>query len=171
MEQLAHRVNESCSMAVLDGQNIVYVARVPVRKVMTVTLAVGARLPAFCTSMGRALLSGLASEELAEWFDRLEPVPRTDLTVTDRERLARIVAGVQREGHAWVEQELEIGLCSLATPVHDREGRVVAALNLGMPYRPDARRRAISDMLPELRRTTQAMEAVLPPAWLPPVSA
>jgi IclR family pca regulon transcriptional regulator len=171
MEQLAHRVNESCSMAVLDGHNIVYVARVPVRKVMTVTLAVGARLPAFCTSMGRALLSGLAAPDLSSWLARLEPVARTDLTVVDRERIADIVAGVQRDGHAWVEQELEVGLCSLATPVRDGDGRVVAALNLGMPYRPDARRRAMSEMLPELSRTARAIEAVLPPAWLPPVSA
>ena len=68
MERLAHLVNESCSMAVLDGQNIVYVARVPVRKVMTVTLAVGARLPAFCASMGRALLSGLPPPDLDRWL-------------------------------------------------------------------------------------------------------
>ena len=170
MEQLAHRVNESCSMAVLDGQHIVYVARVPVRKVMTVTLAVGAQLPAFCTSMGRALLAGLHASDLARWLAKLEPVARTDLTVTDRDRLARVVAGVQREGYAWVEQELEVGLCSLATPVRDREGRVVAALNLGMPYRPDAKRRAMSEMLPELKRTARAIESVLPPAWLPPVS-
>ena len=109
MERLAHQVNESCSMAVLDGQSIVYVARVPVRKVMTVTLAVGARLPAFCTSMGRALLSGLPTADLERWLQECAPVARTNRTVTDRARLRQIMLGVQRDGYAWVEQELEIG--------------------------------------------------------------
>ena len=171
MERLAHQVNESCSMAVLDGQSIVYVARVPVRKVMTVTLAVGARLPAFCTSMGRALLSGLSTTDLERWLQDCAPVARTNRTVTDRARLRQIMLGVQRDGYAWVEQELEIGLCSLAVPVHDRNQRVVAALNLGMPFQPDARRHAMTKILPELTTTAKAIEAVLPPAWLPPVSA
>jgi IclR family pca regulon transcriptional regulator len=171
MERLAHLVNESCSMAVLDGQNIVYVARVPVRKVMTVTLAVGARLPAFCASMGRALLSGLAPPDLDRWLADCDLKPRTNRTVIDPSELSRIIGTVRREGHAWVEQELEIGLCSLAVPVHDRSERVVAALNLGMPFQSDARRRALTELLPELRKTAVAIEAVLPPAWLPPVSA
>ena len=97
--------------------------------------------------------------------------PLAERLVELHDGLARIIAGVQRDGYAWVEQELEVGLCSLATPIHDREGRVVAALNLGMPYRPDAKRRAMSEMLPELKRTARAIESVLPPAWLPPVSA
>ena len=79
--------------------------------------------------------------------------------------------GVQRDGYAWVEQELEIGLCSLAVPVRDHNQRVVAALNLGMPFQPDARRHALTKILPELTSTASAIEAVLPPAWLPPVSA
>jgi IclR family pca regulon transcriptional regulator len=171
MEKLAHEVNESCSLAVLDSQSIVYVARVPVRKVMTVTLAVGARLPAYCTSMGRVLLSGLSPGQFEAWLLECRPVARTARTVTDPARLARIVAGVRRDGYAWVEQELEAGLCSMAVPVHDRAGRVVAALNIGMPYHPNARQRAMTELLPALKETAHAIEEVLPPSWLPPVNA
>ena len=83
MEDLAHKVNESCSLSVLDGHDIVYVARVPVRKVMTVSLGVGARLPAFCASMGRVLLSGLTEIELIHWLNTLEPKAKTTITKTD----------------------------------------------------------------------------------------
>jgi IclR family pca regulon transcriptional regulator len=171
MEKLAHTVNESCSLAVLDSQSIVYVARVPVRKVMTVTLAVGARLPAYCTSMGRALLSGLAPEQFDHWLSECTLVARTPRTITDPARLARVVAGVRRDGYAWVEQELETGLCSLAVPLHDRARRVVAALNIGMPYHANARQRALTELLPALKETAAGIEDVLPSSWLPPVSA
>jgi IclR family transcriptional regulator, pca regulon regulatory protein len=171
MEQLAHSIRESCSMAVLDGQNIVYVARVAVRKVMTVALAVGARLPAYCTSMGRVLVSGLAPEELDTWFGQCRPVRLTDRTVTEVDRLRSIVSGVRRDGYAWVEQELETGLCSLAVPLHDTEGKVVAALNTGMPFHAAARARARSELLPALRETAGAIERCMPRTWLSPVRA
>jgi IclR family pca regulon transcriptional regulator len=171
MEQLAHQIHESCSMAVLDDQNIVYVARVAVRKVMTVSLSVGARLPAFCTSMGRVLLAGLEPRSLTEWLGRCHPTPRTDRTVTDLGRLDSIIGSTRREGYAWVEQELEAGLCSLAVPLRDREGHVVAALNTGMPFHASARERALTELLPALRNTAQTIESAMPPRWLTPVQA
>ncbi len=169
MEQLAHRVNESCSMAVLDGESIVYVARVSVRKVMTVSLALGARLPAYCTSMGRVLLAGLSADRLTTWLADCQPRRFTDRTVVDALRLRQIIDAARRDGYVWVEQELEKGLCSLAVPLHDREGRVVAALNLGMPYHADARQRATSELLPALRETARAIERCMPATWLRPV--
>lgn len=169
MEQLAHQVNESCSMAVLDNRDIVYVARVSVRKVMTVSLAVGARLPAYCTSMGRVLLAGLPAPRLDEWLEGLEAQRYTNRTVVDPSRLRRIVETVRRDGYVWVEQELETGLCSLAVPLRDRAGLVVAALNLGMPFHADARRRATQELLPALRQTADAIERCMPANWLTPV--
>ena len=169
MEQLAHQANESCSMAVLDGRDIVYVARVSVRKVMTVSLAVGARLPAYCTSMGRVLLAGLAPAALDVWLEGLETRRYTSRTVVEPARLRRILENVRRDGYAWVEQELETGLCSLAVPLHDRAGEVVAALNLGMPFHTDARRRAMQEMLPALKEASRAIESRMPPNWLAPV--
>jgi IclR family pca regulon transcriptional regulator len=169
MEQLAHHVNESCSMAVLDGRDIVYVARVSVRKVMTVSLAVGARLPAYCTSMGRVLLAGLAPEKFDAWLEGLEARAYTSRTVVDPSRLRRIIENVRRDGYVWVEQELETGLCSLAVPLRDRSGLVVAALNLGMPFHADARRRALQELLPEVKRTAREIERCMPANWLAPV--
>ena len=170
VEQLARRVNHSCSMAVLDGQSIVYVLRAPVRRVMTVALGVGARLPAFAASMGRVLLSGLSEPDLATWLSQCRPVRRTPHTVTDRKRLRRIIEDVRKQGYAYVEQELELGLCSLAVPVHDREGRIVAALNASMPYHAGASRHATQEVLPELRAAAIAIEQCLPANSLPPVA-
>ncbi|HEU0310792.1 MAG TPA: IclR family transcriptional regulator C-terminal domain-containing protein [Sphingomicrobium sp.] len=170
MEDLSHRVGESCSMAVLDGQSIVYVARIPVRKVMTVSLGVGARLPAYCTSMGRALLSGLTDRELNAWLQDCRPTAHTVHTVIDPLRLGRLVEEVRALGHAYVEQELELGLCSVAVPVHNRDGRVAAALNVGMRFDNGARGRALDELVPALRDTAEALERCIPPNWLPPVS-
>src|SRR4029077_13708655 len=84
MEEVSRRIDESCSLAVLDVNDIVYVQRVPVRKVMTITLGIGARLPAFCTSMGRMLLAGLEHEALERWLRGLRPQAWTRLTLTDK---------------------------------------------------------------------------------------
>ena len=170
IEQLARRINHSCSMAVLDGQSIVYVLRVPVRRVMTVALGVGARLPAFSASMGRVLLAGLPEADLDTWLAACRPVRHTPHTVTDLRRLRRIIRDVRREGYAYVEQELELGLCSLAVPVHDREERVVAALNASMPFHSGASRHALVDVLPQLRDTAISIGQALPANSLPPVS-
>ena len=170
IEPLAQRLNHSCSMAVLDGQSIVYVLRVPVRRVMTVTLGVGARLPAYAASMGRVLLAGLPEASLDTWLAECRPVRHTPHTVTDPRRLRRILRDVRSQGHAYVEQELELGLCSIAVPVRDRDGRVIAALNASMPYHADAARHALREVLPELRGTATAIERCLPANSLPPVS-
>ena len=168
MQRLAERIHESCSMAVLDGRDIVYVARVAVRKVMTVSLSVGARLPASCTSMGRVLLAGLEPDALETWFAVYVPRARTDRTITDPARLRRIIANVRRDAYAWVEQELELGLCSLAVPIRDGEGAIVAALNTGMPYQSAARTRAVNELLPALRTTAAEIERAMPAGWLRP---
>jgi len=170
IEQLAQRLHHSCSMAVLDGQSVVYVLRVPVRRVMTVALGVGARLPAYAASMGRVLLAGLPATSLRQWLADCRPVRHTPHTVTDTRRLRRIVADVRVQGHAYVEQELELGLCSIAVPIRDREGRVIAALNASMPYHAGAARHALHEVLPELRSTAAAIERCLPANSLPPVS-
>jgi len=170
LEDLARRVNQSCSMAVLDGQSIVYVARVPVRRVMRISLGVGARLPAIAASMGRVLLSGLVDADLKAWLARCQPAKLTPHTVTDLRRLKKIIDAARAQGYAYVEQELELGLCSLAVPVCNQAGRVAAAINVGMPYHGDAAREAIEVMLPLLRDTAAALERCLPAHRLAAVS-
>jgi IclR family pca regulon transcriptional regulator len=129
-------VRESCSAAVLDGSEIVYVLRVPTQKIMSLNLGIGSRLPAYCTSMGRMMLAGLPPEEQRR---RLQALPRprhTARTVTDEAALLERIAEAGRQGWCLVDQELEEGLISLAAPIRDRGGRLIAALNIsGQPGR------------------------------------
>lgn len=168
MEDLSHRVGESCSMAVLDDDDIVYVARVPVRRVMSIALGVGARLPAFATSMGRVLLAALDDAELDAWLavHKLRAITPNTLFKPGpwREEIAR----VRRDGHAIVAQELELGLCSIAVPVHAGNGRVVAGLNVGMAWRDGVRQHALKKILPVLLRTRESIERTLARSgWMP----
>lgn len=130
MEGLVRTVRESSSASVLDGTDIVYVARVPTTKIMTINLAIGSRLPAWCTSMGRVLLGGLADDELDRALKRSRVQPFTARTVTDLKELKRIVAADRAKGWSIVNQELEEGLCSVSAPIYDRGGGVIAALNV-----------------------------------------
>ena len=129
LEALSERVNESVSVTVLDGADIIYVARVPTKRIMTISLGLGSRLPAYCTSMGRVLLAELTPEQLhAIVPERLEP--RTDHTIRSRDVLEAALDDVRRQGWALVDEELEIGLRSLAAPLRDAAGRAVAAMNV-----------------------------------------
>ena len=121
--------------------------------------------------MGRVLLSGLDEQALDHWLQECHPVKLTPHTVTDTHRLRRIVEQVRRQGHAYVEQELELGLCSLAVPVHNAEGRIATAINVSMPYHPDAEREAMQAILPQLKLTAAAIESCVPIHRLAAVSA
>ena len=139
MQALAGEVRESCSAAVLEGGDILYVLRVHTQKIMSISLGVGSRLPAYCTSMGRVLLAGLDDAALRERLAGMAPEALTRRTVTDRAQLLEIVRQVRAQGWCLVDQELEEGLISIAAPVHNRAGRVVAALNVsGQANRTDA---------------------------------
>ena len=130
MEELVGQIKESCSAAVLDGTDIVYVLRVPTHKIMSISLGVGSRLPAYCTSMGRMLLSALTPEAMMKVLQASERTVRTRYTVTDVDELAAKIAQVRQQGWALVDQELEEGLVSMAAPVTDRAGQTIAAINI-----------------------------------------
>ncbi|HTC14296.1 MAG TPA: IclR family transcriptional regulator C-terminal domain-containing protein [Steroidobacteraceae bacterium] len=161
MQQLSRQIDESCSLAVLDGYDIVYVQRIAVRKVMTVSLGVGARLPAFCSSMGRMLLAGLAPQALEHWLADLRPKAWTRFTLTNRKALRAAVRRAAAQGYCYVQQELQEGLCSIAVPVRAAGGEVIAALNAGMPYRVGARSHALRQVLPALRAGAARIESSL----------
>jgi IclR family transcriptional regulator, pca regulon regulatory protein len=131
MEALSESTHESVSAAVLDGTDIVYVARVPTRKIMRLSLALGSRLPAVDTSMGRVLLAGLDPNDCSAILDRAPLIARTERSITSRVELEAALATVRQQGWALVDQELEEGLRSIAAPLRDRSGRIVAALNIG----------------------------------------
>ena len=158
MEALVAEVNESCSISVLDELDIVYVARVPTRRIMSITLAVGTRLPAFVTSMGRVLLAGLPDDELEERLERIEVVPLTAHTVKDKDALRTILDAVRRQGYAATDQELEEGLRSLAVPLRNSSGTVIAALNLSVHASRASMAALRRDFLPRALRTAAAIE-------------
>ncbi len=132
MERLVERVHESSSVSVLDGESVVYVARVPTQRIMNVVINVGTRFPAYATSMGRVLLSGLERDVCAGLLDQIELVPLAHDTVTTRNELEVELQRVRDQGYAIVDQELESGLRSVAAPIRDRRERVIAAINLAV---------------------------------------
>ena len=130
LEALVAEVNESSSVSVLDGEDVVYVARVPVSRIMTVAISVGTRFPAYATSMGRVLLAGLADEDLEAYLSKVDLARLTSKTVGSPSALRSELAKVRAQGFALVDQELEEGLRAVAAPIKDRLGRVVASLNI-----------------------------------------
>ena len=160
MERLVDEVHESCSVSVLDGHEIVYVARVPTKRIVTVNLSVGARLPAYVTSMGRVLLAALEPCDLDAYFGRVEPVQHTGRTVVGQAELRRILAQVARQGWAMVDQEFTEGVRSMAVPLRDRSGRVVAAMNVSSATRV-GRAQFQKDVLPPLMAAAAEIEAAL----------
>ncbi|MEU1270028.1 IclR family transcriptional regulator C-terminal domain-containing protein [Streptomyces sp. NPDC005799] len=157
MAELAARVHESTSLSVLSGPDIQYTARVATRRVMSVNLAIGTRLPAYATSMGRVLLADLPEPDRT--LGALRPL--TSHTITDPAALAAILDAVRAAGYALVDEELEEGLRSIAVPVRDRTGRAVAALNVAMHAARHSVEECVRDILPELRRTATLVEADL----------
>ena len=159
MEELVAHVNESSSISVLDDTEIVYVVRVPTRRIMSITLSVGTRLPAYATSMGRVLLAGLPADELARRLERMPLESLSSHTITDTEQLRRGArARVAKQGYAAVDQELEEGLRSLAVPIHDASGSVVAALNVSVHASRSTMAAMRRDFLPQARATAAAIE-------------
>jgi len=160
MEALVAQVHESSSLCVLDDDQIVYVARVPTRRIMAVAISVGTRFPAYATSMGRVLLAALPEQELDAYFAGLELRRLTPNTIHEPAPLRQELEHVAGQGHALVDEELELGLRSIAVPVR-AQGRVVAALNVSMHASRGSTEAARRDLLPPLRATADAIEADL----------
>lgn len=161
LEALSRMLGESVSAAVLAGTDIVYIARVPTRRIMSVGITIGTRFPAFATSMGRVLLADLPPAELAEVLTLAEPSALTERTVTDAAALAAEIARVRHQGWAIVDGELEEGLRSLAVPVRGKDGRAAAALNVSTASRTVSLSVLRDHHLPLLRKTAEAIEAEL----------
>ena len=130
LEELSRHIGESSSLSVLDGHDVVYVNRVPVRRIMTVSITIGTRFPAYATSMGRVILAGLPADELDAYLAAVELEAFTPSTLVDAPSLRAELERIREQGFAIVDQELEPGLRSLAAPVHSPTGRVVAAVNV-----------------------------------------
>jgi len=161
MNALVEQLNESCSAAVLDGVDVVYVARVATTKrIMSITLNVGTRLPAFATSMGRILLADMSASALDDFLEHGNIEQFTQYTVTDKAALTAEIAKVKQQGFCLVEQELELGLTSISVPVHNGEGEVIAALNVSTHMSQTARQQIFSVILPALQRCARQVEGL-----------
>lgn len=158
MEALVAQVNESCSVSVLDGDEVVYVARVSTHRIMTVAISVGTRLPAYATSMGRVLLAAQPAEWLDDYLERAELKPLTPRTIVDPEKLRATLKRIHSRGFALVDQELEEGLRSLAVPVHDADGAVVAAMNVSARASRGSSEAIRKELLPPLREAARHIE-------------
>ena len=155
---LVEQVRDSASMAVLAGDDIHYVARVPTVRIMSVNITVGTRFPAYATAMGRVLLAGLPAGRRTERLESTALEPLTRRTVTSVARLAEVLADVERDGFALVDEELEEGLRSIAVPVRDRLGRVVAAVNVSTHAGRSTAAATRRDLLPPLRAAAAGIE-------------
>jgi IclR family pca regulon transcriptional regulator len=158
LRDLVGIVHESSSLSVLDGEDVVYVAREPTRRIMTVTIFVGTRFPAHATSMGRVLLAGMSENELDRFLARAQLRSLTANTVTDPDALRQEVQRIREQGWSLVDQELEVGLRSIAVPVRSPEGQVLAAINLSTHASRTSIEVMRDELLPRLQDAAAAIE-------------
>ena len=161
LERVSDTLNESSSVAVLDDEEIVYIARAATRRILSVNLFVGSRLPAACTSMGRVLLAGLDADARAKFLKRVKLRQYTDRTIVDRHALTAELDKVASQGFAIVDQELEPGLRSCAVPIARPDGVVVAALNVGVHASRADVTSLTKNVLPILRSAASDIRAAL----------
>ncbi|APG88955.1 Pca regulon regulatory protein PcaR (plasmid) [Sinorhizobium americanum CCGM7] len=161
LDQLSEKAGQSASASVLDGTEVVYVARASQRRVMSINLMPGSRLPAYCASMGRVLLAALPQSEARAILARTELNANTPHTKTDPEELMAELRKVREQGYAVIDQELELGLCSIAVPLINARGQVVAALNIGAPAAHVAAAELAERYLSLLKETQAALRPLV----------
>jgi IclR family pca regulon transcriptional regulator len=155
-------LNESCSLAVLDDSEVLYVSRSATSRVMSVALNTGSRLPAYCTSLGRVMLAHMPEESLSAYFGKVKLKAYTPRTVVSVKRLKEILAEIRHTGYVVVDEELEVGLRSIAVPVRGASGNVLAALNIGAQATRVTRKQMEEEFLPVLLRGAQELSILLP---------
>lgn len=158
MEAMVQQVQESSSASVLDGTDVIYTVRVPTKRIMSVQIDVGTRLPAYATSMGRVLLAALEPPALQEYFRQARMQKLTPSTVSSERGLRQVLVKVRQQGWCMVDQELEVGVRSIAVPLHDASGRVFAAMNISTNATRVPEKRLVGELLPLLRKTAAAID-------------
>lgn len=161
LEDLRGQTEESCAMAVLDGSEIVYVVRVPSRRILAMRLSVGSRLPAHVVSLGRVLLAGLEDRALEDHLRHTPPRQFTPHTQTSPEKLRRELHRVRATGYAWVDAELDEAICGIAAPVRDRTGDVVAAINVSLQSGKWTEKKAAARFLGPLRQAAARIRSAM----------
>ncbi|GGC69624.1 IclR family transcriptional regulator domain-containing protein [Undibacterium terreum] len=158
---VAEKTGESCSVCVLDGSDVVYIARASTKKIMTINLSIGTRLPAWPTATGRVLLSSLEEAELLAVLEQSEITKHSVNTITERAALLAAIASVRTAGYSFVSQELEYGLTAVAVPLRDRSGKVIAAMNVAGHVHRNSPEQMLNHHLPLLQRAATEINAAL----------
>lgn len=161
LADLVARTRETSSIAVLDGHEVMYALRVHTDRIMSIRLDVGARLPAFATSTGRVLLAGLPDNDLDVYLDAVDRPAFTPQTVTDADALRAVLAGIREQGWALVDQEMELGVRSLAVPLRNPSGRTVASVNVAAHAGRISGEQMLTEILDPLRETARIIESQL----------
>jgi IclR family pca regulon transcriptional regulator len=161
VRELVQEVNESSSVSVLDGSDIVYIVRVPVKKIMTITLSIGSRIPAYCTAMGRILLGDRQPNEVKQLLKDSDVTRHTRFTITSRAEIMKAIEADHDKGWSMCNQELEEGICSIAVPLLDREGRAAAAMNITANLSRTTPAEMVSRFLPCLKKSAEKINVAL----------
>ncbi len=162
LDVLSEKAGQSASASVLEGTEILYIARASQRRVMSINLTPGSRLPAYCASMGRVLLAMLPEADALAVLDNTELKRNTPKTKTDKDELIAEFAKVKAQGYALIDEELELGLCSIAVPIANDRGQVIAAINIGAPAAHVPAAEMVERYLPLLREAQAGLKIVLP---------
>jgi IclR family pca regulon transcriptional regulator len=161
LERVSERLGESCSLSLLHGDEAIYIARSTRKRIGSLHRDVGSHLPAHCTSMGRVLLAALSDPDLDAYFATARLEAFTHNTVTDKAQLRELLAKVKKQGYSVVDQELEPELRSIAIPVQNASGRVIAALNVSAQASKTSKKQMLENFLPVLREAASEMRPLL----------
>ena len=161
LDKLSAEAQEISSMAILDGNDAVFVARASPTRIFSSGLDIGYRLPAFCTSVGRVLLSRLPDDELAAALDKMDLVPLTPFTVTDKKKLQKTIVADRAQGYSLVDREAEPGFRSISVPVRRYDGAIVAAINMGAHVDRVSSAEMVERFLPQLREAAASVKSML----------
>lgn len=161
MREFVNKTGESCSISILDDIDILYVARISAKRIMSINLDVGSRLPAYATSMGHVLLAYLPEAELEKYLDAFELNKFTDKTITDKEELKKVLDDVRQKAWGGVDQQFEDGLRSIAVPIRDGNGKVIAAINCSVHAGRVSKKVLREEFLPVLKECADNISAAL----------
>ncbi len=161
LDKLSSEAQEISSMAILDGNDVVFIARASPTRIFSAGIDIGYRLPAFCTSVGRVLLSRLPDDELAAALKAMNPAPLTPFTVTDRKTLLKTIIADRAQGYSLVDREAEPGFRSISVPVRRYDGAIIAAINMGAHVDRVSAAEMVDRFLPLLRETAASVKSML----------
>ncbi len=161
LDRLSGEAQEISSMAILDGNDVVFIARASPTRIFSAGIDIGYRLPAFCTSVGRVLLSQLSDDELAASLDKMDLAPLTQLTVTDKKLLQKTIIADRAQGYSLVDREAEPGFRSISVPIRRYDGAIVAAINMGAHVDRVSSAEMIERFLPRLREAAASVKSML----------